>query len=266
VVTSSKHEVQAGDVVEMSTPVVVMGAPQPEAIALDVVFEDDVIVVINKPAGMSVHPGAGTPGGTVVNALLAHAPEAADAAAPTGDEDRPGVVHRLDKETSGVMVLAKTADALAALQAQFKARTIEKQYVAWCVGVPMHVRGEIRKPIGRHPKHRQRMAVMGEGREAITEYEVTATIARAGRSYALVHCHPHTGRTHQIRVHLASIGTPVVGDALYGGAPGARDPLSQQLTPRHLLHAQRLAFVHPRSGAPLVFEVPPPADFVIDAD
>jgi 23S rRNA pseudouridine1911/1915/1917 synthase len=257
-VRESKHPCNAGDAIAYTEPATPHTTPQPEAIPLDVIYEDDALLVINKPAGMSVHPGAGTSSGTVLNALLAHAPSTAEMV----DDERPGIVHRLDKETSGVMLLAKTQAAQDALQAQFQARSIEKRYLALCIGRVTPEKAVINKPLGRDVRNRQRMAVVAGGREAITAFEVLRTLdAQAGGSYSLLECRPRTGRTHQIRVHLASIGHPVVGDAVYGGARTARDPLSQRLTPRHLLHAQRIAFAHPVDGRRCDFEAPLPQDF-----
>ncbi len=249
----TRHAINIGDVIEVNIPPAASAIPQAQAIPLDVIYEDADVIVINKPAGIAVHPGAGNADGTLVNAALAHAPELAE----VGDEDRPGIVHRLDKETSGVMLIAKTARALNALQAQFKAREVHKTYLALCIGDVQPTRAIINKPIARDTRNRQRMTISSAGRESVTEYEVV----RASDRYALVRAQPRTGRTHQIRVHLASIGYPVVGDAIYGGARVARDPLSQRLTPRHLLHAQRIEFHLPSNGALVTFEAPLPSDF-----
>ena len=258
---------------------------RPEAIGLDVLYEDAEVLVINKPAGMVVHPGAGVRGGTVANAILSYAPEAADAG---DDPKRPGIVHRLDKETSGVLLIARTDAALQALQAQFQTRTIEKTYLALCVGDVMPPAGLIDKPIGRDPGHRQRMAVVASGRSAQTEYTVTqrwkvadadgvaeAVLGTLGRvsttgaerkakpmpmAYALVRARPRTGRTHQLRVHLASLGYPIVGDETYGAT--RRDPLSKKLAPRQLLHASELRFALPSTGAEFRAHAPLPADFL----
>jgi len=219
----------------------------PEAIALDVLYEDDWILVLDKPAGLVVHPAPGNWQGTLVNALLHHwhGPR------PGLDPARPGIVHRLDKDTSGVLVVAKDAATLAALAAQFRARTVTKQYVAFVWGRIRQDRGTIAAPIGRHPVHRKRMAVRASGREAVTDYEVLERIDGA----TLLRLFPHTGRTHQLRVHLAAIGHPIVGDAVYGrGRPAA--------LPRQALHAERLAFRHPHSGAAVAFTAPLPADMV----
>lgn len=277
--------VRPGDWIEVEVPDPVDDALRPEAIGLDVLYEDADVLVINKPAGMVVHPGAGVRGGTVANAILSYAPEAADAG---DDPQRPGIVHRLDKETSGVLLIARNDAALQALQAQFQTRTIEKTYLALCVGDVMPPAGLIDKPIGRDPGHRQRMAVVASGRSAQTEYSVTqrwkvadadgvaeAVLGTLGRvsttgaerkakpmpmAYALVRARPRTGRTHQLRVHLASLGYPIVGDETYGAT--RRDPLSKKLAPRQLLHASELRFALPSTGAEFRAHAPLPADFL----
>ncbi|HQY24922.1 MAG TPA: RluA family pseudouridine synthase [Thermoflexales bacterium] len=279
------HIVRAGDWIEVNQPDPVDDTLRPEAIILAVLYEDADVLVINKPAGMVVHPGAGVRGGTVANAILSYAPETADAG---DDPQRPGIVHRLDKETSGVLLIARTDAALQALQAQFQARTIEKTYLALCVGDVMPPVGLIDKPIGRDPGHRQRMAITSTGRSAQTEYTVTqrwsvpnaATLATAvldvlGRpsttvaepkakpmpmAYTLLRARPRTGRTHQLRVHLASIGFPIVGDETYGAT--RRDPLSKKLAPRQLLHASELRFNLPSTGLAFRAHAPLPADFL----
>lgn len=277
--------VRPGDWIEVDVPDPVDDVLRPEAIGLDVLYEDADVLVINKPAGMVVHPGAGVRGGTVANAILSYAPEAADAG---DDPQRPGIVHRLDKETSGVLLIARNDAALQALQAQFQTRTIEKTYLALCVGDVMPPAGLIDKPIGRDPGHRQRMAVVASGRSAQTEYTVTqrwkvadadgvaeAVLGTLGRvsttgaerkakpmpmAYALVRARPRTGRTHQLRVHLASLGYPIVGDETYGAT--RRDPLSKKLAPRQLLHASELRFALPSTGAEFRAHAPLPADFL----
>ncbi|MEO6062102.1 MAG: RluA family pseudouridine synthase [Thermoflexales bacterium] len=277
--------VRAGDWIEVDVPDPVDDTLRPEAIALEVLYEDADVLVINKPAGMVVHPGAGVRGGTVANAILSYAPEAAEAG---NDPQRPGIVHRLDKDTSGVLLIARTDAALQTLQAQFQSRTIEKTYLALCVGEVMPPAGLIDKPIGRDPRHRQRMAVAVSGRSAQTEYNVTqrwkvadadgvaeaagevlgrASLDRADRkakqtrmAYTLVRARPRTGRTHQLRVHLASIGFPIVGDETYGAT--RRDPLSKRLAPRQLLHASELRFGLPSTGVEFRARAPLPADFL----
>jgi len=238
-------------------------APQgvePEPMILDIVFEDDSLIVLDKPPGLVVHPGAGHRQGTLVHGLLHHAAELS----AVGAAGRPGIVHRLDKDTSGLLVVAKTPDALTRLAEQFKQGEVKKLYLALVLGVPEKATGRIEAAIGRHPTERQKMAVREGGRAAVTEWAVRE---RFGPSSALVEFRLHTGRTHQIRVHAARLGHPVAGDALYGGRrygslPG-RAALRQALaaSPRQMLHATRLGFRHPLTGAPLEFEAPLPEDF-----
>lgn len=213
-------------------------------IPLDILHEDPAIIILNKPAGLVVHPGAGNAEGTVVNALLHHCGGIAE----VGGVGRPGIVHRLDKETSGCIVVAKTDSAHRALSGQFAARKVEKTYLALVEGCPRMPHGTIDAPIARHKVHRQRMAVDARGREAVTRYRVLAS--QDGK--ALVECRPQTGRTHQIRVHLKHIGHGIVGDPIYGRR-------GTQL--RHFLHAWKLAFEHPADGKPVAFTAPLPPDF-----
>ncbi len=250
---SASDSVAPGDVIDIDAPDAAPAAPQAEALPLAVLYEDADVVAVDKPAGMVVHPGAGNAAGTLVNAMLAHAPEVAE----VGDEARPGIVHRLDKETSGVLLVAKTDAAYRALQAQFKHREIRKTYLALCVGEVQPLRGVIAKPIARDPSNRQRMAVISGGREALTEFVAAERIVIERRPYTLVRAHPHTGRTHQLRVHLASIGFPIVGDLLYGAG---RDPLSKRIAPRHLLHASEIRFRLPSTGAEMTLYAPLPDD------
>ncbi len=262
-VRDASHRVLPRDVLVVQLPQPEPATPQAEAIALDVLYEDADVVAINKPAGMVVHPAAGNAHGTLVNALLAYAPDVAT----VGDEQRPGIVHRLDKETSGILLVAKNDAAYRALQAQFKSRTIQKTYLALCVGKIEPERGIIHKPIARDPGNRKRMAVVAGGRDAATKYAVTEVFTRqAGNRvshYALVRAHPLTGRTHQLRVHLASVGAPVVGDGVYGAH---KDPLTQMLSPRQLLHSSELVFASPATGSPIKLHAPMPEDMrrVID--
>ena len=224
-----------------------------EAIPLQIVYEDTDLLVVDKPAGMVVHPAPGHSSGTLVNALLARYPELAVAGG-----DRPGIVHRLDRDTSGLIVVARNDRTRRALQRQFKERQVHKAYVALLEGHLQPAWGRIEAPIGRDPHHRQRMTVLPGGREALTEYHVLEQFAHsvgpAAGDYSLVEAEPLTGRTHQIRVHFASIGHPVVGDAVYGRRR------SRLAVPRQFLHARRLAFKHPRTGQRLEFEAPLPAD------
>jgi len=232
---------EAGQRVRVTLPPSEPEAPQPESIPLRIVFEDDDLFVIDKPAGLAVHPSPGHPGHTLVNAVLAHCPELST----VGEAGRPGIVHRLDKDTSGLIIVAKNDAAHLALARQLKERQVEKTYIALVQGGLSPSEGVIDAPVARHPRHRKKMAVVAGGREARTRYRVLREID----GWSLVEVRTETGRTHQIRVHFASIGHPVAGDALYGGA--TRSPVRRQF-----LHAQRLAFRHPRTGERLELEAP----------
>ena len=241
-----------GDTLLFTPPAPTPSPLAPADIPLAILYEDDDLLVINKPAGLVVHPAPGHPGNTLVNALLHHCAHLQG----IGGELRPGIVHRLDKDTTGVLVVAQNEAAHAALVAQFAGRTTRKEYLALVWGIPAKPRGEINQPIGRHPVHRKKMAVTAKGRAALTRYEVMGTGPRA----ALLRLEIETGRTHQIRVHLAHLGHPVVGDATYGRArslPPDAPPITRQM-----LHAHQLHITHPRTHAPLVFTAPPPADFL----
>ena len=240
---ASRRKVKSGEAVDVALAArPVDTAFRPEAIALTVVHEDDDLVVIDKPAGLVVHPGSGNWAGTMLNALLHHAPG-------TGELPRAGIVHRLDKDTSGLLVVAKTEAAQADLVRQLQARTVKRTYLALARG-RVERGGSVDAPIGRHPVRRTRMAVVAGGKPALTHYRVRETFPR----HTLLECDLETGRTHQIRVHLAEIGHPIEGDPAYAGR-GAR------LIDRQALHAWKLAFVHPASGATVRFESPLPADF-----
>jgi len=220
---------------------------------IEVLHADDEIIVVNKPAGMTVHPAPGHHDGTLVDALLARFPELATMA-EAGGVLRPGIVHRLDKETSGVMVVARTPLAKAALSAQFKARTVKKVYLAIVRGIVARDRVAIEHPIGRHPTERKKMSIHSHTpREAVSKVMVLARMRDEAPS-TLVMVTPETGRTHQIRVHLASSGHPCLGDALYGGKHAGEFP-------RHALHAMRLSFEHPRRKERLTLSAPIPSDF-----
>jgi 23S rRNA pseudouridine1911/1915/1917 synthase len=220
-----------------------------QAIALAIVHEDDHILVIDKPAGLVVHPGSGNPDSTLLNALLHHAP--ALAALP-----RAGIVHRLDKDTSGLLVVAKTLAAQTSLVRQLQAHTVRREYLAVVIGKPKAT-GKVEATIGRHPVARTKMAVVARGKAAITHYRVL----RAGHGWSLVECRLETGRTHQIRVHMHSIGHPLIGDPVYGSARLERAlPEAARHFRRQALHAARLALVHPASGEAIAFESPLPAD------
>ncbi len=240
---------RTGDCVSATTPSAVPVHAAAEAIPLDVLYEDEVLLAINKPPGMVVHPAPGHWSGTLVSALLYRWPEPGEGL----DSARLGIVHRLDKDTSGVLLIARTASSLAALGRQFRAREVHKQYLALVVGVPKAGRGVIDQPIGRHPAQRKKMAVRPQGRLAATRYEVIERLDGC----SLVRAFPETGRTHQIRVHLAAIGNPIVGDPLYGGgrAPG------RNLIGRQALHAEAIEFLHPSGGTRMRVEAPLAEDF-----
>lgn len=251
----ASYKVRAGDVVVAQLPAEEPPELMPETIPLNVVYEDRHLLVVDKPAGMVVHPAPGHPGGTLVNALLAHCPELA-----AGGGDRPGIVHRLDQDTSGLILAAKNEKIRRALQNQFKERQVLKSYLALLDGHLRPAWGRIEAPVGRDPNHRQRMALLAGGRAATTEYHVLEQFAhRLGPTageYSLVEAEPKTGRTHQIRVHFAGIGHPVVGDTVYGRRR-PKLPVSRQF-----LHAQRLVFKHPVTGERMAFEAPLPEDLV----
>jgi 23S rRNA pseudouridine1911/1915/1917 synthase len=229
---------------------------------LPILFEDADLIVLDKPAGLVVHPAPGSPDRTLVNALLAHC---GDSLSGIGGERRPGIVHRLDKDTSGVMVVAKTEGALAALSAAFAARDLDRAYLALCWGLPAMAEGRFEGPIGRDPRDRKRMAVVARGgKPALTHWRV---LRGFGTGAALLECRLATGRTHQIRVHLSAAGHPVVGDPLYlrrrpAAARALPEPVASRLLdfPRQALHAARLGFRHPRTGQSLSFATDPPAD------
>jgi 23S rRNA pseudouridine1911/1915/1917 synthase len=254
------QRVRAGQSAVVSVPPPAPAEPQPQDIPLRIVHEDGALLVVDKPAGLVVHPGAGTASGTLVNALLARVRDLSG----VGGVLRPGIVHRLDRGTSGLLIVAKSDGAHRALARQFASRTVEKEYLALVLGAPVRSSGDIDAAIGRDPAHRRRMSVRApRGREARTSWRVEERFDGA----ALLRVRIHTGRTHQIRVHLASIGHPVAADPVYGGTrtpssrrAAAREALASLARPA--LHAARLSFTHPVSGARLSFEAPLPADIV----
>ena len=257
-----------GDVVSITIPDLKPAKPQAEDIPLDIVFEDDDLVVINKPAGLVVHPGAGNYDGTLVNALLHHCQGSLSG---IGGVERPGIVHRLDKETSGLIVAAKHDKAHKGLAAQLEDRSLSRIYKALVLGVPMPPKGKIDQPLARHPGNRQKMAVQKEGgKAAVTHYHVQE---RYNEAFSLVECALESGRTHQIRVHMAFIKHPLIGDPAYGPQPtavrsvakkaGYDDDIAEQLVgfPRQALHAEKMAFIHPVSGKNMQFTAALPQDF-----
>ncbi len=260
--------IRAGDRVEIHSPEIQNPSAMPGAAisagriaapAIEVLYADDDIVVVNKPAGMTVHPAPGHPGGTLVDALLARFPEMAAMAEP-GGVMRPGIVHRLDKDTSGVMVVARTPFARMELARRFKQRTVSKIYLAVVRGLVARERFSIARPVGRHPVERKRMSVNSRrGREAVSELCVLAQMAAAGADATLLGVRPLTGRTHQIRVHLASIGHPCLGDPLYGGRQ-VKTADATSAFDRQALHALALRLSHPRTAAALEFVAPLPDD------
>ncbi len=244
--------VAGGATLEFSFPDTVPMEIKAADIALDVIFEDKHMLAINKASGMVVHPGAATGEDTLVHALLGHC---ADSLSGIGGVERPGIVHRLDKETTGVIVVAKTDKAHRALADQFATRSLKKFYVALVAGVPQLLSGKIDSAISRHPTHRHRMTIGEGGRPARTDWERAEGF---GDIAALVRCQIFTGRTHQIRVHLKSLGHPIMGDPLYGWKPDARLPVQPA---RVMLHAEHLILTHPISGKELDLRAPLPADF-----
>jgi 23S rRNA pseudouridine1911/1915/1917 synthase len=260
------YHVAAGDTIIIDVPEAIDPEPKGENIALNIVYEDEDIIVIDKPAGLVVHPAAGHVSGTLVNALIAHCGASLSG---IGGVKRPGIVHRLDKDTSGLMVVAKNDRAHASLTAQFadhgRTGEMRRGYLAFAWGVPNRQRGTVDAPIDRHPHARERMAVREGGRGAITHYEVRAVfVGRDGKPVAsLLACQLETGRTHQIRVHLASIGHPLLGDSVYGphfktkaNQLGPEGQAALRALDRQALHAWLLALEHPRSGDVLHWESP----------
>jgi 23S rRNA pseudouridine1911/1915/1917 synthase len=250
------HHPREGDLIEVHWPEVKPARLQAEPIPLDVLYEDDDLLVLNKTAGLVVHPAAGHSEHTLVHALLHHC---AGHLSGIGGEARPGIVHRLDKETSGCLVVAKTDTAHLHLAGQFAQRQVAKIYLGLLCGELPQMAGDIRAAIGRHPSHRKRMAVtQGSGREAWTSYRLLDRLNAA----TLVEARLHTGRTHQIRVHFQNLGFPLVGDLTYGERQNQRlTALARYTAPRVMLHALRLTFTHPRTLAALAVEAPLPADF-----
>ncbi len=249
------QSVSTDDVVEFSIPDVKPSELKAVDIPLDILFEDKHLLALNKAAGMIVHPGAGTGEDTLVHALLSHC---AGELSGIGGVERPGIVHRLDRETSGVMLVAKTDAAHRGLSEQFSERSLQKEYVALVAGGPDLLSGSIKKPIGRNPNHRHKMAVVEDGpggRDAHTDWEV---IEKFGKIATLVRCLIHTGRTHQIRVHMKALGHILLGDVVYGWKP---DPRLSKQPNRVMLHAEHLVVTHPITGKKLDLRAPLPKDF-----
>lgn len=249
------------DTVEISIPAPVPCDAQPQDIPLDIVYEDEDLIVINKPCGMVVHPAAGNPDGTLVNALLYHCKESLSG---IGGTVRPGIVHRIDKDTSGLLVVAKHDAAHLYLAEQLKGHHIQRVYYAIAIGNLKEDCGTVDAPIGRHPIDRKKMAVIRNSeyrsREAVTHWSVLARGEAEGQSFTLVRCELETGRTHQIRVHLASIGHPLLGDPLYGGGNTRFEARHKTWLQGQALHAGELTFAHPKNGEKVNFSCPMPDD------
>ncbi len=260
--TEPADPVRPGATYQLDLPAPLPATPQPQYIPFTILYEDADLIVLDKPAGLVVHPAPGNYDGTLVNALLAHC---GPSLTGIGGERRPGIVHRLDKDTSGVMVVAKTQEANAALTSAFAAHDLDRAYLALAWGLPNPLQGEIEGDIGRDQRDRKRMAIVTRnGKPALTHYR---TLRAWQTSATLLECRLDTGRTHQIRVHLAGVGNPIVGDPVYlRRIPAAARMLPELLRhqlldfPRQALHAARLGFAHPRTGQPLAFATDPPSD------
>jgi 23S rRNA pseudouridine1911/1915/1917 synthase len=247
------YKVKPGEQVTLELPERKVREVLPEPIPLTVIYEDPHFIVLNKPPGLVVHPAPGNYTGTLVNALLYHygSLPSSGAGYEENERERAGIVHRLDKDTSGVMVVARTREALSALSAQFKSRVVKKRYLALVAGVIKKGSGSVEIGLGRHVKERKKMSVhTHSAREAVTTYVVKERY----RDATLVEVEIKTGRTHQIRVHMAHIGHPVLGDRVYGGSKAAKS------AERQMLHAESLSLLHPETGNPMTFSVPPPRD------
>jgi 23S rRNA pseudouridine1911/1915/1917 synthase len=256
--TDAAYKLKAGDEITIEIPAVIESPMEAQAMALNVVFEDDCLIVINKPAGLTVHPGAGTPDGTLVNALLAYA---GGSLSGIGGVARPGIVHRIDKDTSGLLVVAKTDAAHHHLSAQLSERTLKRQYLAVCHGMLAPQTRTITGNIGRAPMNRQKMAVLKTGgKEAVTHVSTLQVFHANDRPIAsLVQANLETGRTHQIRVHMAHIGHALIGDPVYGNRKKSPVEAINDF-PRQALHAHRLHLIHPVTEEEMEFEAPLPED------
>ena len=264
ILSSPSMLVQPGQTYTLVLPPLDESQLVPQSMDLDIVYEDKDLLVVNKPAGLVVHPGAGQPDGTLVNGLLAHC---GDSLSGISGIQRPGIVHRLDKGTSGLMVVAKHDQAHHGLADQFEDRSLSRVYVAFVWGVPTPLEGMVDQPLGRHPINRQKMAVRSQGGKSAKTFYTTKTIY--GRLASRVECKLETGRTHQIRVHLSHLGHPVMGDPVYGHAPRGlsadlKAMLNTILAPeRQALHAHALDFIHPTTGKAMHFNAPLPKDLVM---
>jgi 23S rRNA pseudouridine1911/1915/1917 synthase len=244
----------AGQAFSVAVPAPVPAHNEPQAIALDIVFEDEHLIVIDKPAGLVVHPAAGNPDGTLVNALLHHC---AGRLSGIGGVARPGIVHRIDKDTSGLMVAAKTDRAHEGLARQFAAHSIDRRYKAIVAGRPSPPTGSIDAPLARSPHNRKKVAIVAGGKRAVTHYRTLQPLKEA----TLIECRLETGRTHQVRVHMTSIGNPLLGDPVYGRTKPAHRPVLETLSfRRQALHAAHLGFIHPIESNALSFDSELPAD------
>ena len=259
VTVEKNHRMVAGDTVEIVLPEPEPCEAIPQDIPLDIVYEDSDLIVINKPVGMVVHPAPGNPDGTLVNALLYHC---GTSLSGIGGVIRPGIVHRIDKDTSGLLVVAKNDDAHLALAAQLKGHHIRRTYYAIAIGNLREDSGTVDAPIGRHPVDRKRMAVIRntdlKARDAVTHWNVLARAHADGQAFTLIRCELETGRTHQIRVHMASIGHPLLGDPIYGGASTAFESKHKRLITGQCLHAKELEFTHPTTKETVHFSCPLP--------
>ena len=258
---SKNYRLRLGDTVEIFLPDPEPCEAIPQNIPLDVVYEDDDLIVINKPVGMVVHPAPGNPDGTLVNALLYHC---GSSLSGVGGVIRPGIVHRIDKDTSGLLVVAKNDDAHLRLAEQLKGHHIRRTYYAIAIGNLREDSGTVNAPIGRHPIDRKRMAVIRNAelhaREAVTHWQVLARGEGDGQCFTLLRCELETGRTHQIRVHMASLGHPLLGDPVYGGASTKFEAHHKSLVNGQCLHAGELTFAHPTTGETVHFTAPLPLD------
>ena len=261
-VAEKKQTVRAGDRIEIDLPEVQPSEALPEDLPLNVVYEDDDLLVVSKPQGMVVHPAPGNEAGTLVNALLHHCGESLSG---VGGVRRPGIVHRIDKDTSGLLVVAKNDATHKALSENLKGHKINRIYTAIAVGNFKEDEGIVDAPIGRHPTDRKKMAIVKDptkrARSAVTHWEVLARGTFGGQNFTLLRCELETGRTHQIRVHLASLGHPILGDPIYGGNHTKFEATHKNLLHGQALHAGELHFVHPKNGERMSFKAEPPQEF-----